>query len=229
MRKLKPIFAFILFGILAATLLAGCSGTLAAEDAVNSSSEAPAKQPSEPEASDEPAASGEPAAGTPEAEPETVTAEGGKTLVIYFSASGNTETVAGYIAKALSADIFEIVPAEPYTNEDLDWTDSDSRVSREHDDPDLRVMELAETAVDGWDSYDTVLIGYPIWWGIAAWPVDNFVRANDFTGKTVIPFCTSSTSGLGQSGELLKELTGTGNWLEGERFRGRASESDVTE
>lgn len=229
MRKLKPIFAFILSGILAAVLLAGCSGTPAAEDAVNSSPEAPATQPSEPETSDEPADSGEPAAATSEAGPETVTAEGGKTLVVYFSASGNTETVAGYIAKALSADIFEIVPAEPYTNEDLDWTDSDSRVSREHDDPSLRVMELTETAVDGWDSYDTVLIGYPIWWGIAAWPVDNFVRANDFTGKTVIPFCTSSSSGLGESGELLAELAGTGEWQDGQRFRGRAAESDITE
>ena len=83
--------------------------------------------------------------------------------------------------------------------------------------------------MDNWDSYDTVFIGYPIWWGIAAWPVDNFVTANDFTGKTVIPFCTSSSSGLGESGELLAELAGTGNWLEGQRFRSSASEDDVAE
>lgn len=90
-------------------------------------------------------------------------------------------------------------------------------------------MELTSTTVDGWDSYDTVFLGYPIWWGIAAWPVDNFVKANDFTGKTVIPFCTSSSSGLGRSGELLAELAGTGEWQEGRRFSSSAQESAITE
>lgn len=126
-------------------------------------------------------------------------------------------------------DTFVITPAEPYTSDDLNWTDNDSRVSREHDDPALRTVELTGTAVDGWENYDTVFIGYPIWWGIAAWPVNGFVSANDFTGKTVIPFCTSSSSGLGESGELLAELAGTGDWQEGQRFRGGAAESDVAE
>ena len=90
-------------------------------------------------------------------------------------------------------------------------------------------MELTTTEVENWDSYDTVFIGYPIWWGIAAWPVDGFVEANDFTGKTVIPFCTSSSSGLGESGELLAELAGTGDWQEGQRFRSSASQEDVNE
>ena len=90
-------------------------------------------------------------------------------------------------------------------------------------------MELTTTQGENWDSYDTVFIGYPIWWGIAAWPVDGFVEANDFTGKTVIPFCTSSSSGLGQSGELLAELAGTGNWQEGQRFRSSAGQADVDE
>lgn len=88
-------------------------------------------------------------------------------------------------------------------------------------------VELAEDTVDNWDEYDVVFVGYPIWWGIAAWPTDSFVEANDFTGKTVIPFCTSSSSGLGQSGDLLAELAGTGNWLEGQRFRGSASEAEI--
>ena len=86
---------------------------------------------------------------------------------------------------------------------------------------------MTTTEVEYWDSYDTVFLGYPIWWGIAAWPVDGFVEANDFTGKTVIPFCTSSSSDLGQSGQLLAELAGTGNWLEGQRFRSSASQTDV--
>ena len=150
-------------------------------------------------------------------------------LVVYYSASGNTETAANYIAQATGGDIFEITPAEPYTSDDLNWTDENSRVSREHEDESLRDVELTTTEVENWDSYDTVFIGYPIWWGIAAWPVDGFVEANDFSGKTVIPFCTSSSSGLGQSGELLAQLAGTGDWQEGQRFRSSASQEDINE
>ena len=150
-------------------------------------------------------------------------------LVVYYSASGNTETAANYIAQATGGDIFEITPAEPYTSDDLNWTDENSRVSREHEDESLRDVELTTTEVENWDSYDTVFIGYPIWWGIAAWPVDGFVEANDFSGKTVIPFCTSSSSGLSQSGELLAQLAGTGDWQEGQRFRSSASQEDVNE
>lgn len=181
-----------------------------------------------------PAAPGqEEPASTPPEEPETPPAvsddgsSSGKTLVVYYSATGSTKAVAGYIAQALNADTFEITPAEPYTSGDLDWTDSGSRVSREHDDPALRTMELVETSVEGWEDYETVFIGYPIWWGIAAWPVDNFVSANDFTGKTVIPFCTSSSSGMGDSGTLLRDLAGTGDWLDGQRFRSSVAEADV--
>lgn len=87
--------------------------------------------------------------------------------------------------------------------------------------------ELVSTTVDNWEEYDTVMIGYPIWWGIAAWPVDTFVKANDFNGKTVIPFCTSASSGLGQSGELLAEEANGGNWQEGQRFRFNPSDSDI--
>lgn len=158
---------------------------------------------------------------------ETPEVSGGKTLVVYYSASGNTKEVADYIASAMEGDLFEIVPTEIYTDADLDWTDKDSRVSREHNNEDERNVPLVADTVDNWDEYDTVFIGYPIWWGIAAWPVDGFIKANDFTGKTVIPFCTSSSSGLGESGELLEEMAGTGEWLEGERFRSGASEETV--
>lgn len=154
---------------------------------------------------------------------------GGKTLVVYFSATGSTQRVAGYIASALGADQFELVPAEPYTSADLRWSDANSRVSREHDDESLRDVELAANTVDNWADYDTVFIGYPIWWGIAAWPVNGFVNSNDFTGKAVIPFCTSSSSGLGESGELLADMAGTGDWQTGIRFASRVSEADVVE
>ena len=136
----------------------------------------------------------------------------GKTLVVYFSATGNTKSAANYIAQATGGDLFELEPAEPYTDEDLNYNNDDSRVSREHEDESLRDVELVADTVENWDEYDTVFIGYPIWWGIAAWPVDSFVKANDFTGKTVIPFATSASSDLGQSGELLAELAGTGDW-----------------
>ena len=152
---------------------------------------------------------------------------GSNVLVVYFSAQGHTEAVSEQIAENLGADLFEIVATDEYTSDDLNWTDSDSRVSREHDDEALRDVELVSTTVDNWEDYGTILIGYPIWWGIAAWPVNTFVEANDFSGKTVIPFCTSSSSGLGQSGEILAELAGTGNWQDGHRFSSNPSEADI--
>ena len=153
----------------------------------------------------------------------------GKILVAYYSATGSTKAVAETIAETTGADLFEISPKDPYSDDDLDWTNDDSRVSKEHVDESLRDVELTSTTPENWDSYDTVLIGYPIWWGIAAWPTDGFVEANDFTGKTVIPFCTSSSSGLGESGERLAELAGTGDWQEGMRFRSSVSEGDMQE
>ena len=155
--------------------------------------------------------------------------EFGNTLVVYYSATGNTEDVAKMIAEQTDGTLFEIEPKEPYSDDDLNWSDDNSRVSKEHENEDERNVELVSTTADNWDSYDTVFIGYPIWWGIAAWPVDNFVKNNDFTGKMVIPFCTSSSSGLGQSGELLAEMAGTGDWQEGQRFRSSAASSDVQE
>ena len=155
------------------------------------------------------------------------TGSGSNVLVVYYSATGNTAQVAQYIADSTGGDLFEIQPVEPYTDDDLNWTDDNSRVSQEHADESLRDVELVADTVDNWDQYDTVFIGYPIWWGIAAWPVDDFVEANDFTGKTVIPFCTSSSSGLGESGQLLADMAGTGDWQEGQRFRSGASQEDV--
>ena len=143
---------------------------------------------------------------------QTTPSSGKKTLVVYYSASGSTKAVAQNIAESA----------------DLNWTNNNSRVSKEHNDESLRNVELTKVTPDNWDSYDTVLIGYPIWWGIAAWPVDTFVKGNDFTGKTVIPFCTSTSSGLGDSGTRLQKLAGTGNWQAGQRFSSGASASEVS-
>lgn len=153
----------------------------------------------------------------------------GKALVVYYSASGNTKEVANAIAKEREADTFELVPVDPYTDADLDWTNDDSRVSKEHDNPDTRDVKLTSTKIDNWDSYDTIFIGYPIWWGIAAWPVNSFVESNDFTDKTVIPFCTAASSGIGESGELLAKMAGTGNWLEGTKFQQNESTDSIAE
>ena len=158
---------------------------------------------------------------------EQTSSDLGNVLVAYYSATGNTERVAQTIADATGGDLFAIEPTEPYTDEDLNWNNEDSRVSREHEDESLRDVPLVNTTVENWDDYDTVFIGYPIWWGIAAWPVDGFVEANDFSGKTVIPFATSASSGMGQSGELLADLAGTGEWQEGMRFSGGVDDAEV--
>ena len=150
-----------------------------------------------------------------------------KVLVAYFSATGSTKAVAETIADELNADLFEITPVTPYTSNDLNWTVDGSRVNREHDNETLRDIALTQMTPANWDDYDTVFIGYPIWWGIAAWPVDNFVKGNDFSGKTVIPFATSVSSGMGQSGTLLEEMAGGGNWQSGQRFSSGASGSTV--
>ena len=152
-----------------------------------------------------------------------------KVLVVYYSAQGHTDNVAKKIASNLNADLFLIEPKEEYTSDDLNYSNSNSRVSREHNDESLRDVELKSISVDNWDDYDVVLIGYPIWWGIAAWPVNNFVKGNDFNGKTIIPFCTSASSGLGNSGKNLEAMANGGNWLEGKRFSSSASDSVIKE
>lgn len=217
MKTGKKFFALVLSAILLLSL-AACGSTRPTTVATVSTT-APTTAATE---------AAQPSEENTEATETTETeAAANKTLVVYYSASGNTRRVAEAIAQAANTDLFEIVPTEVYTNEDLNWTNPNSRVSREHDDESLRDVPLTTTEVPDWDSYDTVLLGYPIWWGIAAWPVNNFVKANDFTGKTVIPFATSSSSGMGQSGSLLAEMANGGDWQQGQRFSSGASEADV--
>ena len=203
---MKKLTVILLSAVLALSLAACSSTNQPISSITQPETSAPTEQPTtEPSESSSTA----PAESEPETQPET------------------TERVAKDIAEAAGADLFEIVPAELYTSDDLNWTNPDSRVSREHDDESLRDVPLTTTEVSDWDSYDTVFIGYPIWWGIAAWPVDTFVKNNDFNGKTVIPFATSSSSGMGQSGSLLADMAGTGDWQEGQRFSSGVSSDDV--
>ncbi len=150
-----------------------------------------------------------------------------KTLVVYYSATGYTKNVASTIASYVKGDTFELVPATAYTSDDLNYNNSNSRVSREHDDPN-REVKLINNTVNNFNEYDTVFLAYPIWWGIAAWPVDDFVKHNDFSGKKVIPVATSYSSPLGQSGELLKTMAKTGDWQKGIRFASGVDEKTVT-
>lgn len=147
------------------------------------------------------------------------------TVVVYFSATGTTKEVAERIANVTDADIFEITPAEPYDDADLDWHDDNSRTTIEMNDPDCR-PEIANDTVQ-LEDYSTVYIGYPIWWGDAPRIMSTFVESHSFEGMTVIPFCTSGSSPICKSGEKLASQANGGNWLEGERLDASISESEI--
>ena len=143
-------------------------------------------------------------------------------LVVYFSATGTTKGVAEKIAELTDADIFEIVPAEPYTSADLNWNDRNSRTSVETDDPSCR-PEIDGEPVD-LEGYSTIFIGYPIWWGDIPRIMSTFVESYEFGEITMIPFCTSGGSGVGQSDKHLEKQAGSGKWLKGTRLQGNISE-----
>ncbi|MEE3381600.1 MAG: flavodoxin [Succiniclasticum sp.] len=150
-------------------------------------------------------------------------------LVAYYSASGCTRRIAEAIAKAVDGTVFEIAPAQVYTDADLNYRDPASRVCKEHDDVKLRSVALKTVTPADFDKYEKVFVCYPIWWGIAAWPVDTFVKGNDFTGKTVLPVATSAASPLAKSGELLKAMAKGGDWKAGIRFASGASDKEVAD
>ena len=163
-----------------------------------------------------------------ETEPEVTEASdstGNDTAVVYFSATGTTKGVAERIAAVTDGDLYEIIPAEPYTDADLDWNDDNSRSTKEMNDPDARPAIAGDTV--SLDSYSTVYIGYPIWWGDAPRIMSTFVESHSFEGKTVVPFCTSGSSSIGRSGSNLAAQAGSGNWLDGERFSGNVTEDEI--
>ena len=215
---MKKIVLVVLSVLLVFSIASCASGT---NNADNSSAEQAqeSEQPT-PEVSEIPEA-------TPEVTAEAENAASSNILVVYFSATGSTKAVAREIADKTGADTFEIVPAQPYTEGDLNYNDENSRVCREHEDESLQDVALETTEITGWEGYDTVFVGYPIWWGNSAWVVDSFVKANDFSGKTVIPFATSASSDIGNSGERLANIAGTGNWQTGKRFPSGADASEI--
>ena len=154
-------------------------------------------------------------------------AEGAKVLVAYFSATGTTESVAEHIANGLNADLYGIVPEDPYTDADLNYNDNNSRTTIEMNDPSARPA-ISGSALN-MEQYDIVFIGYPIWWGDAPRIVSTFMESYDFSGKTIVPFCTSGGSGIGSSASNLERLTSGATWLDGRRLNGSDSQDTVME
>ena len=150
-----------------------------------------------------------------------------KILVAYFSATGTTKVVAEHIANGLNADIYEIVPEEAYTDADLDYNDNNSRTTIEMNDPDAR--PAISGSVENMEQYDIIFVGYPIWWGEAPRIVSTFMESYDFSGKTIVPFCTSGGSGIGSSASNLERLTSGATWLDGRRLNGSDSQDTVME
>ena len=151
----------------------------------------------------------------------------GKSIVVYFSASGNTKAAAEKIAELIGSDLMEIVPEQNYTEADLNWHDGESRTSVEKDDESIRPAIKPDTK--NLADYDTVFLGYPIWWGTAPKVLWNFVEKHDFTGKTVLPFCTTHSSSEGESGRTLQKLSGSkGTWKDAKRFPEHPSDSDIS-
>ena len=219
----KKIIAIVLCCLLMIFGLAACgnadnssAGSAGKETANATSSEA--ENPS--------GASGEDASGQT-AENGDTAADNSKILVAYFSATHTTEGIADKLADGLGADIYEIMPKEPYTSDDLNYSNDNSRSSKEMNDPDAR-PEIADT-VENMDQYDTVLIGYPIWWGEAPRIINTFLESYDFSGKIIVPFCTSASSDISSSQIKLEEAVPGANWMEGKRFSGSESADTVME
>ena len=162
---------------------------------------------------------------SPVNQPNEPDAGGRNTLIAYFSATNNTENIANHLESILDADLYEIVPETPYTSDDLNYSDSSSRTSQEMGDPDAR--PAVSGTVENMEQYEVIFLGYPIWWGEAPRIINTFLESYDLDGKTIVPFCTSGSSPIGSSAANLQDLTGTAQWLEGQRFSGGASAADV--
>ena len=238
---MKKVISLLVMAMLCVSLMA-CGNQNGSENAKTADETAVKEESSAEEAqAAEDAAQAEEGTGTETAESEaaedTVTENDedmqtemqneSRMLVAYFSVTGNTRGMAESIADGLEADLYEIVPEEPYTEADLNYNDNNSRTTLEMNDSSAR-PEISGT-IEHFDQYDTIFLGYPIWWGEAPRILDTFVESYDFTGKTVIPFCTSASSGIGSSADTLEGLAGSGTWLDGQRFSGSDPADKVLE
>ena len=208
---------FMLLALTMAASLAACGAGASGEpqESQPGNSSSSASQPLTPAEPDTmPDSSQEPSKGN-----------ANSTLVAYFSATGNTEEIAQHLQTILGASLYEIIPAKPYSDDDLDYNASDCRANQEQDDPSVR--PAIDGSVENMDGYDVILLGYPIWWGEAPRIISTFLESYDFTGKTIVPFCTSGSSGIGGSAEHLTVLAADATWLEGARFNPGATQDEV--
>lgn len=219
-KTMKKFVALLLTLLMTVSLVACAGNSTPAETSSPDTKSSVSEETSVPESS------------VAESEPETEVTqpdetEGTKVLVAYFSATGTTKGVAEHIANGLNADLYEIVPEEPYTDADLNYNDNNSRTTIEMNDPSAR--PAISGSVDNMDQYDIVFLGYPIWWGEAPRIVSTFMESYDFSGKTIVPFCTSGGSGVGSSAANLEQLTSGATWLDGRRLNGSDSQDAVME
>ena len=208
---MKQIFA-VLTALMLLCALTACGGT-ENQNIPHSSQSIQEESPSESESS----------STTDESTP--VADEESHVLVAYFSATGNTENIARYLQTALGADLYEIVPEEPYTDDDLNYSSDDCRANREQNDPDARPAIAGH--LDHPENYTVMFLGYPIWWGQAPKIIHTFLESYDFGGVTIVPFCTSGSSGIGSSADNLHALAPDANWLPGQRFAGNTSQEEA--
>lgn len=222
---MSKTLSFLCMLVMTFTLTA-CGVQAAAQTSAPStehSSQSTAAQVSGPVGSEKQPSAEETGNGTENKEPEY---NDTNILVAYFSATGSTKVLAEHAADAMGADIYEIIPEEPYTNADLDYGDAQSRSSLEMDDPNARPAISGK--VENMEQYDIIFLGYPIWWGEAPRIISTFMESYDFGGKTIVPFCTSGGSGIGSSARNLHELAGSDvTWLEGERLSNTSSRDDM--
>ena len=221
--KMKKIFTLLLMVVMVFSLVACSGGNSETESNSNADSSQSMSEESTVSDTDVPDETQE---TEPSENPEPES-EDSKILVAYFSATGNTGRIAQQLAEELGADIYEIVPETPYTSDDLNYSDSNSRSSVEMDDPDARPG--ISGSVENMEQYGVVLIGYPIWWGEAPRIMSTFIENYDFSGKTLAAFCTSSSSGFGRSDSVLRESADAASWLEGIRFSSGASDEEILE
>lgn len=243
MKKIKTLFVFLMIFTMVLSLTAcgstnanGTSGTQTSETQ-NTSEDNMTVTETEKQSADNSAASEETSdtAATGEdstddnmsaenTSAEDTTAHSG-VLVAYFSETGTTKGVAERIAAVTGGDLYEILAAEPYTDDDLNYNDRSSRSTSEQNDKNAR-PEIGSEDIS-LEGYTTIYLGFPIWWGEEPRILDTFVEKYSFEGITVIPFCTSGGSGIGRSGPNMEALAGSGTWLEGKRFSGNVPEADL--
>ena len=216
MRSFRKVISLVLAGTLIAGL-AACSNKADTEISVPSLTDnATKKEITKTEKE------------TTETTPSETENRFGKAIVVYFSCTGTTKDVASKIASAVGCPAYEIIASKPYTSDDLNYNNKKSRASKEQNDASSR-PEIAGSVTD-WNSYDTVFLGYPIWFAKSPRILCTFVESHDFSGKTVIPFCTSGSSGIGNSADELKTLAkDKGKWINGTRFSSSVKEKDISE